>query len=108
MAIGRHPLLMSSTIAIRSAHDDEVGVVLRLAALDSAPRLRGDVLLGVLDGEPVAALSLTDGRVVADPFRPTADVVALLRLRADTLRQAADAPSLRAPWPRLAALSLRP
>lgn len=107
---------MSPTIAIRAAHDDESGVVLRLAALDSAPRLRGDVLLAVVDGEPVAAVSLDDGRVVADPFRATADVVALLHLRASTLREAMQAqaqmhaPRRRSHGPRarLAALSLRP
>ena len=77
---------MSSTIAIRAAHDDEAGVLLRLAALDSAPRLHGEVLLAVVDGEPVAAASLVDGRVVADPFRRTADVVDLLAYRARSLR----------------------
>ena len=30
----------------------------------------------------VAALSLRDGRVVADPFTPTAELVELMRLRA--------------------------
>jgi hypothetical protein len=107
---------MSPTIAIRAAHDDESSIVLRLAALDSAPRLRGDVLLAVVDGEAIAAASLEDGRVVADPFRATADVVALLRLRVSTLREAARAQeqvheqrrrTLR-PRARLAALSLRP
>jgi hypothetical protein len=34
----------------------------------------------------VAALSLFDGRAVADPFEPTADVVAMLRLRAGHTR----------------------
>jgi hypothetical protein len=108
----RHPEedRMSSTIAIRAAHDDEAGTVLRLAALDSAPAPRGDVLLAVVDGEPVAAVSLHDGRVVADPFRRTDDVVALLRLRASMVLEAQDEPRRRPQRPRarLAALSLRP
>ena len=35
------------------------------------------------DGRAVAALDLADGRVVADPFARTADLVELLRLRAE-------------------------
>jgi len=51
----------------------------RLAALDSAEPLQGEILLGRVDGELRAALSRADGRVVADPFTRSADVVALLR-----------------------------
>lgn len=74
------------TIALRLAQPDEHAVVTRLAALDDAVALTGEVLLAVADGEPVAALSLTDGRVVANPFVRTADAVALLRLREQHLR----------------------
>ena len=54
----------------------------RLAALDSAHPLRGRKLVAEVEGSPVAALDLEDGRVVADPFRRTADIVDLLRFRA--------------------------
>jgi hypothetical protein len=37
------------------------------------------VLLAVVGSEPVAALGVETGTVVADPFRRTADVVAVLR-----------------------------
>jgi hypothetical protein len=37
------------------------------------------VLLAVVGSEPVAAIGVKTGAVVADPFRPTADVVAVLR-----------------------------
>ena len=43
------------------------------------------MLLGELMQRPVAALSLRDGRVIADPFTPTADVVELMRMRARQL-----------------------
>jgi hypothetical protein len=76
----------NQTIALRIAQPDEVVVVTRLAALDDAPALQGQVLLAVADGEPIAALSLYDGRVVANPFICTADAVALLRLREQHLR----------------------
>jgi hypothetical protein len=74
-----------ATIALRLAHADERGAIDRLAHLDEAPAPAGDVLLALVDGEPVAALSLVDGGVVADPFAPTADVVDLLRVRAKRL-----------------------
>jgi hypothetical protein len=62
-----------------------MGVVRRLADLDDAPMLNGEILLALVDGQAIAALSLTDGRVVADPFLPTAEAVALLSLRASQL-----------------------
>ena len=68
------------TIALRIAGADEAGVVRRLAALDDARPLRGQVLLAVVNGEPVAALSLQDGRVVANPLVLTELPVSLLRL----------------------------
>ena len=79
----------TQTIALRIAASDEGKVVTRLAALDDARALDGQVLLAVADGEPIAALSLDDGRVVANPFVRTADAVALLRLREQHLRGAA-------------------
>lgn len=75
----------AGTIALRPADPDEAAIVRRLAALDNTRELTGDVLLAIVDGEVVAALSLSDRRVVADPFLPTQDAVALLRLRADHL-----------------------
>jgi hypothetical protein len=81
---------MTSTIAIRAAHAEDELTLRRLAALDSARPLTGDALLAVVDEEPVAAIGLTDGRIVANPFRRTADVVDLLRLRAQRLTPAAE------------------
>ncbi len=73
------------TLALRFADDDDALAVRRLAALDDAPPLRGEVLLALVDGEAVAAMSLSDGRVVANPFLPTAETVTLLSLRASQL-----------------------
>ena len=80
------PATHDQTIALRLAETDETGRVQHLAALDSAPALEGQVLLAVADGEPIAAVSLKDGRVVANPFVCTAEAVALLRLREQHLR----------------------
>jgi hypothetical protein len=91
-------------VELRRAAADEAGVVRRLAALDDAREPEGPVLLALLDGEAVAALSLRDGRVVANPFVATADAVALLRLRAAHLsgapapRRHMPVPSLRFAW----------
>ena len=70
------------TVALRRATDDDKHVLQRLSGLDSAPEINRPAVLAVVDDEPVAALSLVDGRVVADPFERTADVVDLLRVRA--------------------------
>jgi hypothetical protein len=74
------------TIAIRPAYGDEQEVVADIALLDSARPLIGPVLLAVVDGWPVAAGSLADDRVVANPMVPTGDAVALLRERMSHLR----------------------
>lgn len=73
------------TIQIRQARPDDAAALRRLAALDSAAPLRGTILLAVVDGELRAALSADDGRAVADPFARTADLVELLRTRAQPL-----------------------
>lgn len=80
---------VGSTVALRLARRDEHDIIRRIAALDDAKPLTGDALLALVDAEPVAALSLTDGRVVANPFVPTAQAVSLLRLRARQISDAA-------------------
>src|SRR5689334_5033349 len=72
----------ASSLTIRRAVAGDVGGLARLAALDSAAPLTGEILLAETDGHPRAALSLHDGRAIADPFLPTAGEVALLRTRA--------------------------
>jgi hypothetical protein len=73
------------TIRLASAADEQH--LLRLAALDSAELPQGTLLLAEIDHGVVAAVALTGGAVVADPFRRTTDVVALLRLRVGQLRR---------------------
>jgi hypothetical protein len=75
----------ADTVTIRRAGSQD-GVALNLLAmLDSTRPLRGPVLVAESGGLVLAAISLEDGRVVADPFFPTADLVALLRARAERL-----------------------
>jgi hypothetical protein len=73
------------SVELRLARPDEDRVLRRLAALDDAPELDGPAMLALVDGEPVAAMSLADLRVVANPFVRTQHAIALLRLRADHL-----------------------
>jgi hypothetical protein len=74
-----------ASIAVRPATANDREALERLAALDSTEPPRGSTLVGELLQRLVAALSLSDGRVIADPFVATADLVALLRLRARQL-----------------------
>jgi hypothetical protein len=57
--------------------------------------LSGPALVGEIDGRPAAAIALHDGRVLADPFQRTANLVAQLRMRARGLRSYERTPSLR-------------
>ena len=73
------------TVVIRAARGSDGIALENLARMDSQRPPAGDVLVAEQDGELVAALA--GDRVIADPFRPTADVVALLRVRAGRARQ---------------------
>jgi hypothetical protein len=84
----------------RSARRDAADLD-RLAALDGARRPAGDLLVAEVDGEILAALPFDGGRAIADPFRPTADLVALLGARRRLLSGAAPAGSLQRLRPRL-------
>jgi hypothetical protein len=66
-------------LQINLAQTDDRRELQRLAALDSSEPLQGDILLGRIDGKLRAALSLRDGRVVADPFARTTHLVRMLR-----------------------------
>ena len=78
--------LSSPPIFIRNAYPDDADALGRLAALDSAPAPPAPVLVADVGGELRAALSLSDGSVVADPFAATADLVVLLEVQAAQLR----------------------
>src|SRR3954470_24679773 len=82
-----------STLVIRVATRFDDADLHRLAALDSAQPLAGRIIVAQSDGRIDAALSLDDGRTIADPFRPTAGLVDVLRARAARLRGAEGAPA---------------
>jgi hypothetical protein len=80
---------------------DEAGLV-RLAALDSARPLAGPAFVAEKNGALVAALCLSTGRAVADPFVPSLHLVELLRRYASVRDARAPAQPGRRLLPRLA------
>jgi hypothetical protein len=78
-------LRTAPTVLIRAARGSDGSDLVRLAALDSSKVPAGDVLVAETDGRVIAAIDSQSGAAIADPFQPTADVVALLELRAQRL-----------------------
>ena len=88
-------------ILIREARPSDHLAIQALAVLDAAEQPLGRVLVAEVDGSIVAALPLGGASPFADPFRHTADLVALLEARA---KQIAHEPARRN-HPRLAWLA---
>lgn len=76
----------TTTFTIRRAGDHDGFAIHRLAALDSTTAPSGDVLLAEVGGELWAAVEVDSGTAVADPFRPSGELVDLLRVHAESLR----------------------
>lgn len=86
--LGERPAAVApDPLTVRSASAADWPALRVLAELDSASLPAAPLLVGERDGRPIVALSLRDGAVIANPFVPTADVVALLELRARQLRR---------------------
>ena len=83
------PMTSPASLSLRHATPADSRAVAYLSELDEAERLTGSVLLAFDGDRPVAAVSLDDGRTVADPFTRTANVVDLLRVRARQERSGA-------------------
>jgi hypothetical protein len=75
----------NTALTIRRASADDAFALKRLAAIDSASPPTGNVLLAEMGTELWAAVSVDTGAAVADPFRPSGDLVDLLRFRAGRL-----------------------
>jgi hypothetical protein len=85
----------ANTYVIRLASEEDVRALWQLAQLDSRRPPGGNVLIGEIDGEPAAAISLDDNRLISDPFQQTAQLTQLLHMRAASLHAVAETPSLR-------------
>jgi hypothetical protein len=75
-------LPLIAAVVIRPAYPDDAATLERLARLDSRRPLTGPVLVAERDGRLLAALATETGTTIANPFAPTADLVALLKTRA--------------------------
>ena len=76
------------SLTLRHAVPADAAELDRIAQLDSRRAPRGIVLVAEVGGELWAAISLDDMHAVADPFRPTGELVALLVARARQLNRA--------------------
>ena len=79
---------------IRHATPADDRTLTDIAALDSQRPLVEPVLIGEIDGRPAAAISLADGRIIADPFVYTATLTQVLPLRARAIDAHRRSPSL--------------
>jgi hypothetical protein len=73
--------MTDKTLTIRRADSSDSGALVRLAALDSASPPSGEALLAEVGGELWAAVEIDSGAAIADPFRPSGELVDLLRLQ---------------------------
>ena len=94
---------MTDAVTIRRSRPVDHAALRRLAELDSKRHEGGELVVAERGGELVAAVPLAGGPALADPFLPTADVVALLEQRAAQLRVAGEERAGRARGRRLRA-----
>jgi len=67
------PVVTEEIVTLRLGSTGDDKSLARLASLDSAEPLEQSVLLAEVDGQLLAALALSDGTVITDPFHRTAD-----------------------------------
>jgi hypothetical protein len=75
------------TVTIRKLSDNERGRVQLLAQLDTKPEPVGPWLGAEIEGRVLAVTSLETGETVSDPFSRTAELRAMLELRAAQIRR---------------------
>jgi hypothetical protein len=79
-------------LTVRALEARDIGQVRLLAALEGRHYPNGPVLVGEVNDEVVAALPLDGEPPLADPFRRSQHVVALLELRARQMRNGSRKP----------------
>jgi hypothetical protein len=90
------------TIVVRPCQPGDWPGLWQLAALDSRPVPQGEIIVAIVGDEIVAALSVdVPTQAISDPFRPTAQLLELLELRARQMQRASRWPEVRM-LPRLA------
>ena len=94
---------MRGPIELRLAADADAAAVRELAERDSRSVPSGPLLVVESAGRLLAAISLESGEAIADPFEPTAHLLAALRAHA-----AAQRIERRKPWRRERQRGLQP
>jgi hypothetical protein len=83
------PAVEEAEIELRLCRDADDPALERLAALAERPLPFGRLVVALVNGKLVAALPLTGGHALTDPFSRTAHLLRLLELRVEQLRQPA-------------------
>jgi hypothetical protein len=80
--------LTNRTVTIRRVDttDADRAQLVKLAELDTRVVPDGPVLGAEVDGRLVAAIAVDNGEILADPFRPTSELQAMLKLRASQVQ----------------------
>lgn len=108
MLFRRRKILPTTTLGptLRYAVPADERALAELAELDSSRPPRGMVLVAEADGRILAAVSVDDGHAVADPMRPTAELVLRLLDHSRRLRRELKGRrgSLATVWPRTEAV----
>jgi hypothetical protein len=81
---GTSPTVSADAVTLRLSRPADERALEELAQLDCARPLHGPHLVAEVGGILRAAISLTDGVVIADPFHRTTAMVELLRARSTT------------------------
>ena len=81
---GTSPTVPADVVTLRLSRPADERALEELAQLDCARPLHGPHLVAEVGGTLRAAISLTDGVVIADPFHRTTAIVELLRARSNT------------------------
>jgi hypothetical protein len=81
------------SVVVRLARPEDEPALRRVAALDDKRVPAGHLLVAEADSELIAALPIAGGAAIADPFRWTSEVVALMQMRAAQLTDAELAPA---------------
>src|SRR5688572_21771066 len=62
-------------VCIRLAGEGDAAALKRLGELEGRAPPAGDALVAAIDGRVLAAIGVSDGETLADPFRPTGGLV---------------------------------
>ena len=80
------------SVTIRLTRPTDTDEIRRVAERDSRSVPKGELLVAIAGGEIRAAMSLSGGEVIADPFHHTAELVRMLTVRRTQMLRATPGP----------------